>query len=92
MYVLRCADGSLYTGYTTDVEARVAKHNAGEGAKYTASRRPVALEAAAGFDTKHEAMSAEYHFKQLTREEKLSIISQAPDAATFAKALRDIFA
>ena len=42
-YVLKCADGSLYTGYTTDLEARVATHNAGKGAKYTKTRRPVEL-------------------------------------------------
>ncbi len=87
MYVLRCSDGSLYTGYTTDVEARVAKHNAGIGAKYTAARRPVVLKASAGFDTKHAAMSAEFHFKQLSREEKLTLISQASDSDAFARIL-----
>ena len=43
MYVLECADGSLYTGYTTDVEKRLKTHNAGKGAKYTRARRPVKL-------------------------------------------------
>lgn len=74
MYVLRCADGTLYTGYTTDVEQRVATHNAGKGAKYTARRLPVELLACASFETKHEAMSAEYHFKLLTRAQKLGML------------------
>ena len=59
MYVVKCADGTLYTGYSPDVEARVAAHNAGKGAKYTKTRRPVELMASAAFETKHEAMSAE---------------------------------
>ena len=91
MYVLRCADDSLYTGYTVDVQARVQAHNAGEGAKYTAARRPVTLEAFAAFESKHEAMSAEYRFKQLSRARKLTIISQALDEEAFASALRTEF-
>ncbi len=67
MYVVECADGTWYTGYTDDVERRVAAHNAGRGAKYTRVRLPVALVASAQFATRHEAMSAEWHFKRLTR-------------------------
>lgn len=89
MYVLRCADGTLYTGYTVDVQARVAAHNAGRGAKYTAARRPVALEASARFPTKHEAMGAEYRFKQLSREEKLELLASASDEAAFTRLLQD---
>ena len=59
MYVLECADGTLYTGYAVDVERRVAVHNAGRGAKYTRSRLPVTLVANAEFASKHDAMSAE---------------------------------
>lgn len=81
MYVLICADETLYTGYTTDVEKRVETHNAGKGAKYTAARRPVQLLAHAMFETKHEAMSAEYHFKQLSRAEKLSLIDRANEGS-----------
>lgn len=92
MYVLICADETLYTGYTTDVEARVEKHNSGKGAKYTAARRPVELLAAAQFETKHEAMSAEYHFKQLSRSEKLALIARADDNASFASILLDTLA
>lgn len=70
MYVLECADGSLYTGYAVDVQARLAVHNAGKGAKYTRARLPVSLLAYAEFATKHDAMHAEYAFKQLSRNEK----------------------
>lgn len=76
MYVLSCADGTLYTGYTTDVEARVRAHNAGRGAKYTRSRTPATLVAQARFATKHKAMSAEFRFKQLARSEKEKLIDR----------------
>lgn len=80
MYVLRCADGTLYTGYTVDVQQRLRTHNEGNGAKYTACRLPVALIAQAAFATKHDAMSAEFRFKQLSRSQKLALIDGAPDA------------
>ena len=83
MYVLRCADDSLYTGYTTDVARRLATHNAGRGAKYTKTRLPVRLEASAQFASKHDAMRAEFKFKQLTREEKLAILQQAETDEAF---------
>lgn len=79
MYVLRCCDGSLYTGFTTDVERRADVHNAGKGAKYTRARRPVELAAAAEFSTKHQAMSAEARFKRLSREEKLALLDATAD-------------
>lgn len=78
MYVLQCADDTLYAGYTTDVERRLAEHN-GEtkkpGAKYTKTRRPVTLVFQKGFKTRSEAMSFEAKFKQLSRAEKLQLIS-----------------
>ncbi len=86
MYVLECADGSLYTGYATDVHARLAAHNAGKGAKYTRARLPVSLLAYAQFETKHDAMHAEYAFKQLTRDEKDALLA-ASSHTTFAEAL-----
>ena len=76
-YVVECADGSLYTGYAVDVEARVAAHNAGKGARYTKPRRPVRLLAQARFGSKHAAMSAEYRFKQLGRNEKDALLARA---------------
>lgn len=75
MYVVKCADGTLYTGYAIDVEERVNTHNAGNGAKYTRSRRPVTLIAKARFDTKHDAMRAEALFKRLSRTQKLEYLN-----------------
>ncbi len=75
-YIVECADGSLYTGYTTDVDARVKKHNSGNGAKYTRSRLPVKLVYYEEYGTKHEAMSREYNIKQMSRKAKLDLIAQ----------------
>ena len=69
-YMLRCQDGSLYTGWTTDIEKRVRMHNEGKGAKYTQSRRPVKLVYYETFGTKEEAMSREYAIKRLKKKEK----------------------
>lgn len=77
MYVLECGDGSLYTGYTTDVASRVAAHQAGTGAKYTKSHGPVRLVAQARFYSKERAMSAEAHFKQLDRKQKDALLAKA---------------
>ena len=76
MYVVQCADGSLYTGYTTDVERRLKTHNAGKGAKYTRARLPVTLLYSESFDSKPQAMSAEALFKKKTREQKLEYIKK----------------
>lgn len=70
-YILLCADGTLYTGWTNDVEKRLAAHNAGRGAKYTRGRRPVTLLYAEECASRSEAMSREAAIKKLTREEKL---------------------
>jgi putative endonuclease len=74
VYVLECADGTLYTGYTTDVERRVAEHDAGEGATYTRGRTPVELVYTESFESKSAAMSREYEIKQLSRREKERLI------------------
>lgn len=74
VYILRCADDTLYTGWTTDVEKRVAAHNSGKGAKYTRARLPVELVYTEEFDDKVEAQRREYAIKQLTRSEKEVII------------------
>jgi putative endonuclease len=74
MYVLRCADGSLYTGYTVDVARRLRQHEAGTASRYTRARRPVSLEGWWQFDDKRSAMQAEWNFKQLTRSEKLRLL------------------
>ena len=64
-YILRCADGTLYSGYTADLVARVAMHNAGRGAKYTRSHRPVHLVYFESFATKEEALAREAAIKKL---------------------------
>ena len=73
-YILRCADDTLYTGWTTDIEKRFAAHNAGQGAKYTRSRTPVELVFVTVSESKEQAMSLEYKIKHLTREKKLEMI------------------
>ena len=81
-YVLECADGSLYAGYTTNLEKRVATHNAGKGAKYTKSHRPVECIYFELFGTKQEAMRAEYAFKQLTRTKKIDYMRRSKSEIT----------
>ena len=73
-YILSCADGTLYTGWTNDLERRLAAHNAGKGGKYTRVRLPVTLVYHEEFDTKEEAMSREWTIKQLTRAQKMRLI------------------
>lgn len=73
-YILKCADGSLYCGWTNNLEKRLSAHNDGTASKYTRTRRPVELAYFEQFETKQEAMSREYHIKRLTREEKLKLI------------------
>ena len=74
-YIVRCADGSLYTGYTTDLKRRLEEHNEGRrGARYTRSRRPVELVYFEKFGTKHDAMSREAIIKQLDHRQKCILI------------------
>ena len=73
-YILRGADGTLYTGWTNDLEKRLAAHNAGTAAKYTRPRRPVTLVYQEAFPTKEEAMRREWQIMRLTRAEKLALI------------------
>ena len=75
-YFLKCADGTLYCGWTNNLEKRLAAHNAGTAAKYTRTRRPVKLVYYEEFETKQEAMSREYHIKKLTRRQKTKLISR----------------
>ena len=75
--MLRCGDGSLYTGWTNDLEKRVRAHSEGKGSKYTRTHRPVELVYTERFATKQEAMSREFHIKRMTREEKLRLIEKA---------------
>lgn len=80
-YILKCKDGSLYTGWTNNLEKRIKDHNAGKGAKYTKSRRPVELVYYETFDTKEEAMKREYAVKQLSRTKKIQLISDKKEVA-----------
>ena len=74
-YMLRCADGTLYTGWTNDLEKRLRAHAAGKGAKYTRARLPVTLVHAERFAAEHEARSRECRIKKLTRAEKLALVN-----------------
>ena len=74
-YMLKCSDGTLYTGWTNDLEKRVEAHNSGKGAKYTKARRPVELAYYEEFETKEQAMKREYAIKQLGRKEKQKLIA-----------------
>ena len=75
-YIVECADGSLYCGWTNDLDKRIKDHNAGKGAKYTKTRLPVKLVYFEEFDTKEEAMSREWHIKQIRREKKMELIAK----------------
>jgi len=77
-YILRCADDTLYTGWTTDLEARIEAHNAGIGAKYTRGRGPVELAYAESLSGKSAAMQRECAIKKLSRLEKLALIEKSP--------------
>ena len=74
-YIVRCADGTLYTGYARDVEKRAAAHNAGRGARYTAGRRPVSLVYWEAFESVGEALRRERQLKRLRRRVKEALIA-----------------
>ena len=79
-YILKCKDGSLYTGWTNDLEQRVAAHNTGKGAKYTKARRPAELVYFEEFETKEQAMKREYAIKQMARKDKLELVRRKEKA------------
>lgn len=74
VYILRCADDTLYTGWTNSLEKRLKAHNSGKGAKYTKARLPVEIVYFEEFEEKKEAMKREYAIKKLSRGEKLKLI------------------
>jgi putative endonuclease len=74
VYILRCRDGSLYTGWTTDVKRRLAKHSAGKASRYTASRLPVELALALPMADRRAAMLEEMRIKGLSRTQKLALV------------------
>lgn len=75
-YMLECADGSIYTGWTTDVERRLKEHNSGRGAKYTRARLPVVLVYYESFAEKCTAMKREAEIKSYSRIKKLELIGR----------------
>ena len=74
-YIVKCSDGTYYTGYTNDLEKRLLAHNAGKGAKYTRNRLPVEMVYFEEYEYKSEAMKREYAIKRLTRKQKEKLIS-----------------
>jgi len=82
LYILRCADGTFYTGVTTDVSRRLAEHNglSGNGAKYTSSRRPVELIYEISFPSRSEALKEEMRIKWLTRSQKQELILKSRES------------
>jgi predicted GIY-YIG superfamily endonuclease len=78
VYLLRCADGSLYTGWSTDPARRLERHNAGTASRYTASRLPVELVYEAAMEHRSAAMREEARIKALDRRAKLALIAESP--------------
>ncbi len=74
VYILRCSDGSLYTGYTVDLDRRIRQHQSGRGGRYTRTRTPVELVYTEPFRNQRAAMQREIQIKQLTRARKLALI------------------
>ena len=74
LYILRCGDGSLYTGITVDVESRLAQHREGTGAKYTRGRGPLELVYVEDCESRSQALKREHQVKSLTKAEKLALI------------------
>lgn len=76
VYIVRCADDTLYTGYTVDIARRLEAHNSGEGAKYTRGRGPVTLVHVEEYSSRSQAMQREHEIKQLTRSQKQELFAQ----------------
>ena len=89
-YLLLCADGSLYAGWTNDLKRRLHAHNEGTGAKYTRGRGPVRLVYAESFATKEEAQKRECEIKKLRREKRLELICMGQDNAELSALLEHI--
>ena len=87
VYVLRCADGTLYTGIARDVAARLAAHEAGRGARYTRGRGPLTLLATRRCPTQGAALRLEAALKALNRDEKLALVGAPRRLARFARAI-----
>lgn len=91
LYILECADGTLYTGITVDLERRLAQHNEGVGARYTRARRPVTLVYHTPAKDRAEASRLEYRVKKLPRKAKLGLIAagDSPGPVLLARAVKN---
>jgi putative endonuclease len=85
VYIVRCADGTLYTGYARDPKARVKVHNTGRGARYTSGRRPVRLVYAESFELVGDALRREFALKRRSRAEKEALIKRRRPSPTAGK-------
>lgn len=74
VYILKCSDGSFYTGWTNDLKKRLKTHNNGKGSKYTRNRLPVKYVYIEGFENKNDALKREYYIKRLSKKEKLKLV------------------
>lgn len=86
VYLLRCRDGSLYTGWTTDLDRRLARHRAGTASRYTASRLPVALALALPMESRTAARREESRIKRQSRRAKLALVHERRLTATRSSA------
>ena len=89
-YLLLCADGSLYAGWTNDLRRRIHAHNEGTGAKYTRARRPVRLVYAEAFDTKEEAQKRECRIKKLRHKQRISLVTAGQENLEISALVNDI--
>ena len=89
-YLLLCADGSLYAGWTNDLRRRLHAHNEGTGAKYTRARRPVRLVDAEAFDTKEEAQKRECQIKKLRHKQRISLVTSGQENPEMSTLVNDI--
>ena len=89
-YLLLCADGSLYAGWTNDLRRRLHAHNEGTGAKYTRARRPFRLVYAEAFDTKEEAQKRECQIKKLRHKQRISLVTSGQENLEMSTLVNDI--
>jgi len=89
-YLLLCADGSLYAGWTNDLRRRLHAHNEGTGAKYPRARRPVRLVYAEAFDTKEEAQKRECQIKKLRHKQRISLVTSGQENLEMSTLVNDI--
>jgi len=85
IYIIQCADDTLYTGWTTDLESRIEAHNSGAGAKYTRGRGPVRLLYSETFETKGEALKREKQIQKMTRAKKMKLMGLGKEELEWKK-------